>query len=392
MTRSSSLTARLAVVSFLIGLVNATCYYPDGSSDSGHFACSSGSASNCCSEGFQCLSNGFCGDPRYDNYRRVLRGGCTDKSWGSGCQQTCTSLWPSGDESIHYCGSGKACCGRSDDCCSDSSVTKFDFGSPTVIAIAGESVAQEPSTEEKAQTTTQQQQEQQTQAPASSTREEQQQTQQATSTNQGESAPSTTKTSDSQTSRTNEPTSSSKNVPSSSSLISSSDSALPSKSDDASSSPATVTLISDRTRTYASTLTNAASDPSATQNVTNNYISSNNNNNTTNNTVVIAVGVGVGLLVLLIIIALAACWWLRKKRRRQQPNVRAQAVIGQGDVGTEYFEIEGSEAAKEMSAGGGVGLTKKGRWGRGSGVVFEMEGSRGIELDSKGNENVYGKT
>jgi hypothetical protein len=86
----STLTARFAAVAFLIGLVNSTCYFPNGSSDSGQIACGSGSASNCCDKGQQCLSNGFCKDARYDDFDRVLRGACTDKSWGGGCQQTCT--------------------------------------------------------------------------------------------------------------------------------------------------------------------------------------------------------------------------------------------------------------------------------------------------------------
>jgi len=87
----STLTARFAVVAFLIRLVQSTCYFPDGSTDSDQVACSSGSASNCCAKGFECLSNGFCSDVRYDNFERILRGACTDKSWGGGCQQTCTS-------------------------------------------------------------------------------------------------------------------------------------------------------------------------------------------------------------------------------------------------------------------------------------------------------------
>lgn len=59
--------------------------------------------------------------------------------------------------------------------------------------------------------------------------------------------------------------------------------------------------------------------------------------------------------------------------------MRAQKVHGElegsGDVGTAYFEVEGSDVAKEMSTGEGEG--KKGRWGRGSGYVYEMEGERG---------------
>lgn len=94
MARPGSLPFALwaIVFSFVLSARAAdTCYYPDGSTDSGHFACSSGGASMCCAEGFDCLSNGLCRDTRYDNNQRILRGGCTDKSWGSGCPQRCTS-------------------------------------------------------------------------------------------------------------------------------------------------------------------------------------------------------------------------------------------------------------------------------------------------------------
>jgi hypothetical protein len=91
------------------------------------------------------------------------------------------------------------------------------------------------------------------------------------------------------------------------------------------------------------------------------------------------VGVGVGLLVLLILVILGACWRLRTKRRRQQPSMRAKKVHSEdeGNVGTEYFEIEGSHAANELGAAG----MQKGPWETGSGGVFEMDGSRGFELE-----------
>lgn len=142
MAREYPLVIGLTIFNLIIGAVGETCYYPDGSTDAGHFACSSGGASVCCAEGFKCLSNGLCDDYRYDNYERVLRGGCTDKNWGAGCPQTCTSLWPQGDEIVFVCNNGKFCCGRSKDCCDDSDAEFFDFGNPQVIATAGKTVAQ----------------------------------------------------------------------------------------------------------------------------------------------------------------------------------------------------------------------------------------------------------
>src|SRR5437764_409487 len=91
MARSFALTKSFAIVSLLISQISATCFFPDGSSDSSHSPCTSDSTSFCCDEGFQCLSNGLCNDARYDNFQRVLRGGCTDKSWGPGCPSRCTS-------------------------------------------------------------------------------------------------------------------------------------------------------------------------------------------------------------------------------------------------------------------------------------------------------------
>ena len=74
----------------ILGLANATCYYPNGDSDQNHSPCDpKADVSVCCSFGFECLSNGLCNDIRYLNYQRVLRGGCTDKSWSEGCGKVC---------------------------------------------------------------------------------------------------------------------------------------------------------------------------------------------------------------------------------------------------------------------------------------------------------------
>ena len=71
---------------------------------------------------------------------------------------------------------------------------------------------------------------------------------------------------------------------------------------------------------------------------------------------------------------------MRAQKVHGEPEVR-----GSGDVGTEYFEIEGSQPAKEM----GGGDFKMARWGRGSGFVHELEADRGIELSGvRGTENL----
>lgn len=83
----------------------------------------------------------------------------------------------------------------------------------------------------------------------------------------------------------------------------------------------------------------------------------------------IAVGVGVGVGVLLFLVLLVACWYMRRKKRKpHRPGRRSR------DVATEYFEIEGPLPKA---------LTKKNPYGRGSGIVFELDGNRGIELPEK---------
>ena len=89
MRNAFSIVLVLSTLQLWLGSAHAACYFPNGDTDSGHEPCGSGSSVVCCSKGFQCLSNGLCGDPRYDNYRRVLRGGCTDSGWGGSCPSFC---------------------------------------------------------------------------------------------------------------------------------------------------------------------------------------------------------------------------------------------------------------------------------------------------------------
>ncbi|OAL49163.1 hypothetical protein IQ07DRAFT_72195 [Pyrenochaeta sp. DS3sAY3a] len=145
---SSSPVTRIALlpvaVLLLFGLisqpVSATCYFPDGSTaEDGHKECSSGGtdATTCCADGMQCLTNGLCNDQRYENWGRVLRGACTNRDFGGGCNDVCRDLWPQGDEAVWYCGSGQYCCSRLNDCCNDSKFEKYILGEPTVLATAG---------------------------------------------------------------------------------------------------------------------------------------------------------------------------------------------------------------------------------------------------------------
>ncbi|KAF2658239.1 hypothetical protein K491DRAFT_690204 [Lophiostoma macrostomum CBS 122681] len=132
----------LLLPAILRSTLASTCYYPSGATNSSLVPCNSTSTSSttCCASGWQCLSNGLCADPQYENQQRLSRGGCTDKNWGNGCITHCKA--PSdgdGDEPVYYCGGGKYCC-HGADCCSESRGI-IDLGDPVVVATARESTA-----------------------------------------------------------------------------------------------------------------------------------------------------------------------------------------------------------------------------------------------------------
>ncbi|KAF2737844.1 hypothetical protein EJ04DRAFT_550335 [Polyplosphaeria fusca] len=137
--------AIIVLWSLSFGCCRATpkCFFPNGdSSPSDHAPCDSNAgASVCCSTGFECTSNGLCVDPRYSNFQRVLRGGCTDESWGGDCPAFCKDRYPEGDAAVYYCGDGKYCC-DSQDCCNDNNASVLTLGAPKVTAIAGEAGVQ----------------------------------------------------------------------------------------------------------------------------------------------------------------------------------------------------------------------------------------------------------
>ncbi|KAF1950693.1 hypothetical protein CC80DRAFT_539436 [Byssothecium circinans] len=349
-----TLVLSVFITSALLSPAYATCYFPDGTSGSGHFACGTGAASVCCAEGFQCLSNGFCNDQRYQNFQRVLRGGCTDKSWGSGCPGLCTSLWPQGDEAVFNCGSSKFCCGRTKSCCTDSSISKFDFGNPQVVAVAGKTMAQVTGAKEEEKTApttvaSTSQKAEQTQAPpsppSSSEKKEQQQQQQASTTSaQGEKTESTSaagpKITDnaSSTGRYNEEASQTSRDP-----------------------MATVTLVHNGSP--------SAAGSTSTSTVTNNYTSA-----APNNTLPIAIGVGVGVGVLLFLVVIGLFLLLKRRRRQKYDNEEIK------NGATTYYEISDAGVARPGDAKKSWDWDGK-DFGRGSGVLVELEGYRGVELD-----------
>ncbi|KAF2258409.1 hypothetical protein CC78DRAFT_587165 [Lojkania enalia] len=147
MARNGSMNRQFMLLAFVaqLALAIATCYYPNGDTATGHFPCNAtADASVCCAETFQCMSNGLCLDPRYPDFGRVLRGGCTDENGGEGtCPDFCLNEWPQGDQAVYYCGNGEYCC-SSEDCCSNGTVSKLDLGAPQVTATAV-SVSQRPS-------------------------------------------------------------------------------------------------------------------------------------------------------------------------------------------------------------------------------------------------------
>lgn len=371
---ASITVALFSFLSLVHGAVADTCYYPDGSSDDSHYACSSGGTSMCCSEGFECLSNGLCNDNRYSNYQRVLRGGCTDKSWGDGCLQTCTSMWPGGEESVYLCSNGKYCCGRSNDCC-NADGSFFNFGQPQVVALAGRTKAQsvdttpdeekdsQPSTKAGQSGTAQQPA---TKASAQSTDVQAQSVSQQTQNAQGDSPAATTQAQALSASQASEPAAT--NAPSNSN---NSNSAQNSASD------ATRTAGSNK-NDPSNTISNANANPTVTNTITiNNNTTTTTTPSSSSNTVAIAAGVGVTVGVLLFLGALAAIWYLRRRRRR-----------GAGARSKDIHEMGGSDTPVAEAGDAGVGEKDAATpWSpigrRESGMVYEMDGGeKGVELEA----------
>lgn len=57
---------------------STSCYFPDGETATGNYACNpSAETSVCCGTNSACLSNGLC----LANGVELIRGACTDQSW-----------------------------------------------------------------------------------------------------------------------------------------------------------------------------------------------------------------------------------------------------------------------------------------------------------------------
>ncbi|KAI1342530.1 hypothetical protein F5Y15DRAFT_307877 [Xylariaceae sp. FL0016] len=79
------------IVSFLAIIASAadqTCYFPDKSVHAGGQSCNPNSTDGqpCCEKNQVCLSNQLCWD---SSKNHVVRGSCTDVTWGSGCPHYC---------------------------------------------------------------------------------------------------------------------------------------------------------------------------------------------------------------------------------------------------------------------------------------------------------------
>ncbi|KAL5401355.1 hypothetical protein PMIN03_011584 [Paraphaeosphaeria minitans] len=352
-----SSAALVAFLHLVAGAVGESCYYPDGSADSGHFACSTGGTSACCAKGFECLSNGLCNDDRYANYTRVLRGGCTDKGWGDGCPQTCTSLWPQGDEVVYVCSNGKFCCGQSKACCDDSDAELFDFGNPQIIAIAGQTQATGAPQGGNEQTAASSQPTKAGEQNAPSQTQSQQQdgaasTLEASSTGSLDAPPDTPTTTRTDTSGENTAKTEATQEPQS----------------DATGAAALTNT--------ASSVAGPGSGPAATTAADTHAATAPQKNN---HTVAIAAGVGAGAGVLVVLAALAGCWHIR--RRRQRRSLRSRSVFEIGESKTPAVEV----------ADGNGGAGEKGRDGK---RVFELDGhAMGVELPSRHEvEEMHGES
>lgn len=339
----------------------------------------------CCAEGFECLSNGLCNDYRYENYERVLRGGCTDKDWGEGCPQTCTSIWPQGDEIVHVCSNQKFCCGRSNACCDDAGAVFFEFGNPQVIAVAGKTQATSAPQGENEQTTASSQptkvgeqdppqktQSQQQDPPQNTQSQQQDPPQNTLSQHQDVATPATTASTGSLDEPTDTP------APANTGTYTSGDNTAETETTRVSQSDATGTAA--RTNPNLSAAGSGAG-PVATNTANN----SNNNNNTptppekNNHTVAIAAGVGVGVGVLVFLLVVAGCWHVRRKRQR--PGLRSRNIFEIGESSTPATEVADSN--------GGAGAREKG-----SDRVFELDShAMGVELPVRHEaEEVHGES
>ncbi|KAJ8113885.1 hypothetical protein OPT61_g4091 [Boeremia exigua] len=125
--------------------VNTTCYYPNGSRNSGGACNANAEVSSCCGPTFVCLSNGLC-QPGPDSQRtyayNFYRSGCTDATFNStSCPRFCIGSGYHNDRGhgVKSCGNDTYCCGASGDCCSDSANIFALESAETVTTISASS-------------------------------------------------------------------------------------------------------------------------------------------------------------------------------------------------------------------------------------------------------------
>ncbi|KAH8882315.1 hypothetical protein GQ53DRAFT_753786 [Thozetella sp. PMI_491] len=129
------MASAISLLGLFVGLVAAeTCYQLDGQKyskirpdDGDWVACNPGAeVSACCSEKDYCMGNGLCLDAASNNFFSIQ--GCTDSSWGKPCitAQACKDSMQNNYSFIWACGQHtdvdfNYCCGKSADCCQNSS-------------------------------------------------------------------------------------------------------------------------------------------------------------------------------------------------------------------------------------------------------------------------------
>lgn len=216
----------------------------------------------------------------------------------------------------------------------------MDLGEPQVVAIAGESTSNMGVTSVQQQDTPQ---------PTSMPASEQQQTQQQEP--QAPGPPSSNSPSSGYGTTTGIPS------PSASGAV---------VTLTGSTGLVTVTLAIDRT--ISPSASSPAPAATATQTITGEAL-----HRGANSTIAISVGVGVGIGVLLFLTVFGACWYMQRKKRRQRGVMSGET----GDEAVDPFErvdSRGTDAGKNDHP-----------YGRGSGVLYELEGHRAIELPANGD-------
>ncbi|ORY12074.1 hypothetical protein BCR34DRAFT_587406 [Clohesyomyces aquaticus] len=373
-----SIFAALCVLSFIFQfprLAFGACYFPNGDTDSGHKSCSSGGVSVCCSEGHQCLSNGLCADPRYDNFQRVLRGGCTDSGWGSPCPSFCKTEWDHGDEAVYYCGNGKWCC-DSHDCCEKSDSKMLELGTPSVTATADKDTNNNSNNNNAQPTSASPANVQQSSAPAqvnqpqSSQQPQQSQQQQAPSSAPPDSPKSSAKQ-DSAKAASTKPPSISSSTPNTHTSPSISATTSPGGKDSASkpspnNTPATIVLISGYSIVLPTTSATSATSPAPGP--------------APLNPTIVGASIGVGGGVLTFLIVLFFCFYM-PRRRQQKSRLEEERGLASRSITTGDSEV--GLAGRGAGAGIGGGGMKRNRYGRGSGVLIELSADRVVELSAE---------